>query len=189
MKELLIVFLILILLIMAIAFPFKTRFMIHINLFDTQGYYNIKVIKIKLLTGRFYIDDKEGFSVENSANLMEGKFKSDFAKELSKEFIKTLDVKQVKMFFTGGLKNDAYASAMIVGTACSVVRSFYAYLSEMYEDVKLYEDVDVTFDDNNLEMTLDIVISISLFSIIKSIIKANKNVKVKGESKWKKIIE
>jgi hypothetical protein len=57
MKELLIVFFVITVIIMAMAFPFKTRLMFHTNLLNAKGFYSFKIMKIKLLTGRFYIDD------------------------------------------------------------------------------------------------------------------------------------
>ena len=180
MRELLIVFFILVLIIMAMAFPFKTRLMAHFNFMGMKGYYSLKVIKLKLLTGRVFIDEDSGFAIENSNNILSGGYNNPFVKELVKEIGSRIDVKKVEMFFTGGFIEDSYSSAIMCGFMSSAIKTFYSYLSEKYEDVKLYEDVDVTFYDNNLEFTFDIVISISLFSILKSIIKANNNVKLKG---------
>lgn len=179
MREVLIVFFIVILIIMAMAFPFKTRFMAHMNLLKTKGYYSMKVMRIKLLTGRFFLDDEDGFLIENSANIFTKNYNNPFVKELAKEFGKRMNVKKVEMFFTGGFLNDSYLSAIMCGAMTSAIRTFYSYLTEKYEGVKLYEDIDVTFYDNNLEFTFDVVVSISLFSILKSIIKANKTIKIK----------
>ena len=156
------------------AFPFKTRLMTHINLLETKGFYSFKVMKIKLLTGRFYLDGESGFQVENSNDLVSQNYNKPFVKELTKEFAQRIDVKKVEMFFSGGLKNDAFSSAIICGAVSSAIQSIYSYLSEKFDNVKLYEDVDAVFDENNLEVTTDIVISISLFSILISIFKANK---------------
>ena len=95
------------------------------------------------------------------------------------QFLSRLDVKKVETYFVGGLKNDSYSSAMISGFVDSVVKGVYSYLFEKYEFAKLYESVETTFDDDNLEFTIDVVISISLFSILKSILKANKLAKNK----------
>lgn len=179
MKELLIVFFIVVLIIMAIAFPFKTRLMTHINFFGEKVFYSFKVMKIKLLTGRMFIDSNDGFVIENSENFFTAKFKKPFAKEFVNQFLSRLDVKKVETYFVGGLKNDSYSSAMISGFVDSVVKGVYSYLFEKYEFAKLYESVETTFDDDNLEFTIDVVISISLFSILKSILKANKLAKNK----------
>ena len=181
MKELLIVFFIVTLIIMAMAFPFKTRLMTHINLLSTKGFYSFKVMRVKLLTGRFYLDNDSGFQVENSNDLVSQNYNKPFVKKLTKEFLKRIDIKKVEMYFSGGLKNDAYSSAIICGAVSSTIQSFYSFLSEKFDNVKLYEDVEVLFDENSLEVTADIVISISLISILISIFKANKKNKIKGD--------
>lgn len=179
MRELLIVFFIVVLVIMAMAFPFKTRILTHINFLNTKGYYNLKVMRIKLLTGRFFIDESDGFMIENSVDFLSQNYNKPFVKQLLKEIALRLEVKKVEAYYTGGLKDDSYLSALLGGAVSSIIRTGYSYFSEKYENVKLYEDVEVTFFDNNLEFTFDIVVSISLFGIFKSIIKANKQIKVK----------
>lgn len=182
MKELLIVFFILTVIVMAMAFPFKTRMMAHVNFLNTKGFYSLKVMKIKLLTGRFFLDDEDGFQVENSVDMLSKNYNNPFIREMIKEFSKRVDVKKVEMFFTGGFENDSYMSAIMCGMISSFIQTVYSYLYDKYEGVKLYEDVDVTFDKTNLEFTFDIVISISLFSILRSIIKADKQSKKQGEN-------
>lgn len=180
MKEVLIVFFIVTVFIMAMAFPFKTRVITHVNLLNTKGYYNLKVMRIKLLTGRFFIDENDGFVVENSADLISSNYNKPFIKSLSKNLLENINVKKVELYYTGGLKNDAYVSAMLGGFISSVIKIIYSYLSEKYDDVKLYEDVETTFYDNNLEFTFSVVVSVSLMKIMTSIFKANKEIKMRG---------
>lgn len=187
MKELLIVFFILTVFIMAMAFPFKTRLMFHTNLLKTKGFYSFKIMKIKLLTGRFYIDKGDGFTVENSANLLTQNYNKPFVKNLMKELTKKVDIKKVEMYFTGGFKEDSYSSAIMCGFVSSAIQTIYSYIYEKFDDVKLYEDVEVTFNEDNIDFTFDIVIKISLIAILKSIFKANKLTK-QGELKWRNIL-
>ena len=71
------------------------------------------------------------------------------------------------------------------GGVSSVVYSLYGYLSQQYENVKLYEDIVPTFSENNLELTFDAVMAVSLFKIMKSLIitklKTNRFEEVKNE--------
>ena len=185
MKELLIVFFIINVIIMAMAFPFKTRMMFHTNLLNAKGFYSFKIMKIRLLTGRFYIDKGEGFTIENSVDIFSGNINKPFVKNLIKEMGKKVDIKKVELFFTGGFKEDSYSSAIMCGFVSSAVQTIYSMIYEKFEDVKLYEDVNVTFDEDNVDLTFDIVIKISLIAILKSIFKANKLTK-QEVSKWKK---
>lgn len=185
MKELLIVFFIITIIIMAMAFPFKTRMMFHTNLLNAKGFYSFKIMKIRLLTGRFYIDKGEGFMVENSVDIFSGNINKPFVRNLIKEMAKKIDVKKMELFFTGGFKEDSYSSAIMCGMVASGIQTLYSIIYEKFEDVKLYEDVKVTFDDDNIDLTFDIVVKISLIAILKSIFKANKLTKQEGV-KWKK---
>ena len=188
MKELLIVFFIINVIIMAMAFPFKTRMMFHTNLLNAKGFYSFKIMKIRLLTGRFYIDKGEGFTIENSVDIFSGNINKPFVKNLIKEMGKKVDIKKVELFFTGGFKEDSYSSAIMCGFVSSAVQTIYSMIYEKFEDVKLYEDVNVTFDEDNVDLTFDIVIKISLIAILKSIFKANKLTKQEVE-KWKNLME
>ena len=188
MKELLIVFFIINVIIMAMAFPFKTRMMFHTNLLNAKGFYSFKIMKIRLLTGRFYIDKGEGFTIENSVDIFSGNINKPFVKNLIKEMSKKVDIKKVELFFTGGFKEDSYSSAIMCGFVSSAVQTIYSMIYEKFEDVKLYEDVNVTFDEDNVDLTFDIVIKISLIAILKSIFKANKLTKQEVE-KWKNLME
>lgn len=178
MREVLIVFFIVTVFIMAMAFPFKTRVITHINLLNAKGFYNLKVMRIKLLTGRFFIDKNDGFTVENSADLISSNYNKPFVKSLAKKLLEQIDVKKVELYFTGGLKNDSYITAMVSGIVSSTTEMMFSYLSEKYEDVKLYEDIETTFNDDNLEITFSVVVSVSLIKILISIFKANKEVKI-----------
>ena len=188
MKELLIVFFIFTVIIMAMAFPFKTRMMFHTNLLNAKGFYSFKIMKIRLLTGRFFIDKKEGFTIENSVDIFSQNINKPFVRNLIKEMTKRVDVKKVELFFTGGFKEDAYSSAIMCGFVSSAAQVIYSMIYEKFEDAKLYEDVSVTFDEDNVDLTFDIVIKISLIAILKSIFKANKTVKQEG-LKWKNLVE
>ncbi len=188
MKELLIVFFIFTIIIMAMAFPFKTRMMFHTNLLNAKGFYSFKIMKLRLLTGRFFIDKSEGFTVENSADIFSGNINKPFVRNLIKEMIGRVDVKKVELFFTGGFKNDSYSSAIMCGCVSSAVQVIYSIIYEKFEDAKLYEDVNVTFDNDSIDLTFDIVIKISLIAILKSIFKANKQTRQEG-LKWKKLVE
>ena len=53
-----------------------------------------------------------------------------------------------------------------------IYNSIYGFLSQKYEDIKMYEDVKTTFNESNFEVTFDAVVSVSLFQIFVSIFKA-----------------
>ena len=172
MKSVLIVFFIVLFLVLLVAFPFKIRMAGHINLFEMKAYYCFKVWRFKFLCGKTEVDGVGKIKVENSNNMFSKDIDKDFAKVFAKQMAAEVDVKKIELFFTGGLEEDSYASALMCGGVASVVYSLYGYLSQQYENVKLYEDITPTFSENNLELTFDGVVAVSLFGIMKTLIKS-----------------
>ena len=181
MKSMLIVFFIALLLLLIIMFPFKIRAMGHFNLLSLKGYYTLKIWRLKILCGKIERDDSGELKVTNANNILKGDFNNPFVKKLSKEILDRIDVKKIEIFFTGGFINDSYSSAIMCGTISSVIKSLYGYLSLMYEDVELYEDVNPTYNESNLELTVSGIVCVSLFKLFVGVISAN--IKTKKELK------
>lgn len=183
MKNILIVFFIFFFIITIIVFPFKIRLMGHFNLMKLIGFYSLKIMFLRLLTGRIVFKDGK-INIENSVNIVEDGFNSEFSKQFINEILKRIDIKKIEVYFTGGITNNSFSSAIICGSVSSIVQSIYSYLSQKFYKIKLYEDIDPTFNENNLEITFDIVISISLIAIVISVFSAF--IKQKKEiNKWK----
>lgn len=176
MRNLLIVFFSLSLVMLVLVFPFKTRVMGHVNLLELKCYYSVKSWIIKLLCGKIEVENG-ALEMTNEETLLSGSYDNDFMKKVFGELITRLDVKKVEIFFTGGFKENSYASAIMCGTIVSLVESLYGYLSLKYENVKMYKDINPTFDENNLELTLDLVVSFSIVGIVKSLLTAGKKTK------------
>lgn len=160
--------------------PFKIRLMGHFNLMELKGFYCFKVLMFKVLNGR--ITKKEsGIVMENSINFMDGKIGKEYMKKFTSEIVSRTDVKKVELYFTGGIRDNSFSSAIICGGVSSFVQTVYGYLSHKFDNVSLFSDVSPTFNEDNLELTFDACISISILSIIISAIKAGS--KQKKESK------
>lgn len=171
----LIVFFILFLQLLILVFPFKTRIMAHINFLDLKCFYSVKIWIIKVLCGMAKFEN-EKINILNAHTIFSGKYDDNF-KENAKEILKRLDVKQVELFFTGGFSENSFSSAMLCGSVLSFVETIYAYLSLKYENVKMYKDIEPTFKEDNFELTLDFVASISIFKVIVSGIISNRKIK------------
>ncbi len=183
MKSMLIVFFILLLIILLLIFPFKTRIMCHVNLLEMKGFYSVKVWKIKFLCGKIYISNSGELEVENQANMIGEEYNKSFAKQLAKQILTRLNVKKMELFFTGGFSNNSFSSAILCGTMSSFIQTGYSLLSQKYNNVKLYEDIYPTFNHDNLELTFDIVLSISILKILISVFKANRLKEIQNE-RW-----
>lgn len=147
--------------------------MCHFNVFEVKGFYSIKIWRFNFICGKIYSDPNGKIKTENSIGVINKDYDKNFIKLLALNLLKRLDVHKVEIFFTGGFKENSYSSALLCGSVSSMVQSLYSYLSQQYDYVRLYENIVPTFNENNLELTFDIVLSISIFKIFVSIIKSN----------------
>ena len=187
MQNVLIVFFIASFVLMILVFPFKTRIMAHINFLEYKCFYSAKIWIIKILCGKASIENEE-VKIENENTIFSGKYDKNF-KTTAFEILKRINVKKVELFFTGGFSENSFSSAIMCGSVLSFVETLYAHLSMTYDDVKMYKDIEPTFKEDNLELTLDFVASISVIQLIVAVIKAKKQLKNLERSKaWKKSI-
>lgn len=185
MRNLLIVFFIISFLFLIAIFPFKTRLMGHLNLIDLKCYYSLKTWVLKLLCGKIeFIDGK--INMVNEETLISKSYNNEFMKVLGKEILDELDIKKVEVFFSGGFKEDSFSSAIMCGFVLSLVETIFGFLSLKFDDVKMYKDIEPTFEENNLDLTLDIVVSISLWKLLSCFLNAGKKSKTLKELKNEK---
>ncbi len=143
----------------------------HFDVLNFKFYYVAKLWILKLICGKILIDNGE-IKMTNEKTILSGSYNKPYIKSISKELMDRMDVKKVELFFTGGFKENSFSSAMVCGCVLSVVETLYGYLSLSFDNVKMYKDINPTFDENNLELTVDIVVSISLVQILKSLLSA-----------------
>lgn len=172
MTNVLIVFFVLSLIVLLFVFPFKSRLMGHFDLLGKKGFYSFKIWRVKILCGKVCVDENNKMKIENLKNTIKSKYKEEFSKFFWIQMLKSVDVKKIEIFFTGGIKKDSFSSAMLCSGARLIVDVLYSYISQNYEDARLYEDISPEFNDDQLEMTFDFVLSINIYQILKSLIKA-----------------
>lgn len=173
MRNVLIVFFIIALIFLIMITPFKTRFMGHLNMIELKCFYSLKVWFVKILSGMI-ISENGKIEMKNEETFLTGSYNEDFVKQLTKGILKEIDVKKVELFFIGGFKENSFSSAIMCGSVLSVIESLYGYLSLKFDNVKMYKDVKPTFDEDNLELTMDIVVSVSLFTLLKVLLTTTK---------------
>ena len=181
MQKILIVFFIGFLFLSILVFPFKIRFMGHANLLELKCFYSVKIWLFKILCGKAVWEDGQ-LKVSNDNSIFDGAYDKK-VKILVGELVKKINIKKVELFFTGGFSENSFSSAIVCGSVLSLVETVYGYLSLIYEDVKMYKDIEPTFDNDNLELTVDLVASISIFQILIANIKAFKQLKKIKEAK------
>lgn len=119
----------------------------------------------------------------NDDTLLTGDVDKMFIKKMAGEIIARLDVKKIEIFFTGGFKENSFSSAIICGSILSIVETLYGGLSLSFDNIKMYKDIKPTFDEDNLELTIDLVVSISLIKILNCFFRASKKTKKLKEMK------
>lgn len=122
----------------------------------------------------------------NEETLISKSYNNEFMKVLGKEILDELDIKKVEVFFSGGFKEDSFSSAIMCGFVLSLVETIFGFLSLRFDDVKMYKDIEPTFEENNLDLTLDIVVSISLWKLLSCFLNAGKKSKTLKELKNEK---
>ena len=143
----------------------------HVNILELKCYYVVKSWIVKLLCGKIMFENGE-IKMTNEQTLLSGSYNKPFVKNLTGEIMDRLDVKKIELFFTGGFKENSFSSAIVCGGVLSVVETLYGYLSLSFDNVKMYKDIKPTFNEDNLELTADVVVSISLVQILKSLLSA-----------------
>ena len=182
MRDILIVFFIISFIFLILITPFKIRTMVHFNLFEKKCFYCVKVWIIKLLCGKSVLENSE-IKVTNQNTFITDKYDSKLIKMFSLEVLSKLDVKKVEMFFTGGINEDSFSSAMMCGSILSIIEVIYGVLSLKYINVKMYKDITPTFDEDNFEFTGDIVVSISLIKLAMTMLSVKNKYKKLKECK------
>lgn len=177
MKNIFIVFFIVNLILLILSFPIKIKLIGHFNFVKMIGLYSLKTFGIKLLNGKIYYDNGN-FIFNNSVNLIKNRFKDSYSKELTIDLIKKINIKKIEIFFNGGVADDSFASAIICGSVSSSIKSLYSYLSQNYFGIKLYEDIDAKFGKNELELNFNMILGISLVTMVILLLKT----KIKGEA-------
>ncbi len=173
MRNLLIVFFVICFLMMVVFFPFKTRLMGHLNLVDLKCFYSLKAWIIKLLSGSVIFESGK-FELYNEDTILSKSYNNDYTKLVGKEILSSIDIKKLEIFFVGGFKENSFSSAIMCGSVMSFVETLFGFLSLKFNDVKMYKDIKPTFDDNNLELTMDIVVSVSLWKLLMCFLSAGK---------------
>lgn len=152
--------------------PIKIKCGAHLNLVKNKGFYCIKVAFVKLLCGRLQISSGK-LEFENNNDLL---FKSNkdekYLNKIIINVLKKISIKEIELFVEFGSKNNAAATALVCGGMHSVFSAFFAVLKCRYENMYQFLDVDTNYNRDAFETTFSSVLSISLFEVLISLLKA-----------------
>lgn len=155
------------------------------NLFVMKGLYSGKVAGIKLIEGMIFESSDGKIEIKNSANLVSKNVNNKFAKEFAVQILKQIYINNCELFVVSGFVEDSYFSAILSGMISAFVESVYSFLSWKYSGLNLLFDIKPVFDENNFELSLKFIASISvaktLFAFLKTIFTLKKFKEVENE--------
>ena len=186
MRIFLVVFFIVLLLLVLMALPLTVNLKVHVNFVNLKCLYSIKVLGIKLLCGTTYIEDSRLIiqNTHNKIKIPEGKM--DEQMMIMKHIIKKISVDKLNLFFTGGIKDDAYYTAMLCGYVYSISSALIAKLITKHNCINIYQDIDPVYNQDALDLTLKCLIQISILNVLSAVISAKKQYKELGYGKENK---
>jgi len=183
MKIAVLVILLLLFFVLLLIFPFRLRFLGHINLISNICVYSIKVLFIKILVGRLKISLNKGLEIENQVNNLPDDSNPHFTEILIKCLVKHIEIDRLKLFMGFGIEDNAFASAIVAGSFNAIASAIIGAVLEYNPYAKITRAIVPEYNKNFCEGTIVASFKINLFNIIISLIKA-KNIyklKFKGE--------
>lgn len=169
MKIYLVVFLCVLLLFVLLAYPIKAVAKVHINAINLKAFYSIKVLFIKLLCGTTYIEDNR-LIIQNSHNFLYNMKDTKKQMVITKNIVKRISVSKLQIYFCGGIKNNAYQTAIICGYAHGISSALISYLITKNNYINIYQDIDPQYNKDALDLTLKCVLEISLLDVFAALI-------------------
>ena len=167
MKVGVLIFFIFALVVTVLNYPFKLKVAVHVNMLENLGFAMVKIFGCRLTNIKFELHNGR---VGVKKNKKEGKKKF---KQIRKFYLlcllKNVVVKKGEVFFSFGIKEDAFKTAMVVGCVNSLVCSMFAVLINRNKGMKTFVSVEPCYKENKLEVSVLGVVSFSLIDVIKSI--------------------
>ena len=171
--------LILLFFILLLIFPFRLRFLGHLNLINNICIYSIKVLFIKILVGRLKLTINNGIEIENQVNNIPDNKSPHFTNILVKCIVKKIEIDKLKIFMGFGIEDNAFASAMVAGSFNAVASVLIGVVLEYNPYAKITRAIVPEYNKNFCEATIVTSFKISLLSIIISYFKAKNIYKLK----------
>ena len=169
-----IIFFVFVVVLLMLIFPFSTKIKFHIDLITLQSSYVIKILGIKLLCGKAYIQDNK-LHIQNTHNAIIKQDKEEQKKEglFLRQIIKNIHVQKLEIYFDFGLPN-AYISSIVCGYAQIIFAALCSFVTTTSKYSHIKEGVMAHYKQERCELLSQLAIGISLAKIIKSKIIANK---------------
>ena len=183
MKEIVLIFFIILFVVSVITYPFKLKGALHINVIENIGFAVIKVFNIRLFNAKFKVASDGHFAMEKEKEKKQKKKNKELHRLYFMCLAKKIDLKKSEFFFTTGSTSDACLVSLIGGYINVFVSSVIAVLMTKYKHMKSFVNIEPDYQKDRIEMTASAVISFSLLDMFVSIMCALINYKKEKRGK------
>ena len=102
------------------------------------------------------------------------------------QIVKKISVDKLNLFFCGGVKDDAYTTAMLCGYVYAISSALISKIITKHNCISVYQDIDPIYNEDALDLTLKCLIQISILDVLSALVSAKKEYKELGYGKENK---
>lgn len=176
MKDVVLLFAIILFVLLVLIYPFKFKIALHLNVFDMVGFVAIRAFWFKLFSGKFIVDENGKFVLEKKNKKKTKKKKPiSLLSEYFSVILKRLNVKKFEWYFTCGSNTNASFVSLLCGYVLSLDAIVSGILLDKYKHVKIYNDIDPIYNEDRFEASASIVVSFCLLDMLIGLFVAYRN--------------
>ena len=175
MNIVLLILLIFIIIAIILVIKIPIEVIIAIDLYKRNGYMGIKIFFIKMLKLKLHLG--KNLNIKKSIYVFPF-IKYEKYKDKGTNFLfnlsKKMQVKNINIYVDGGVKENAFLSAMIISIIGSVVSNLFLSLKLSNKKINLEKSENTMFNENIFLVTSKANVKISLFESMVALIKTKK---------------
>lgn len=166
MKTALIVIMCLLTIYVLLSYPFSFRLKVHADAISMVCFYSLKINFVKLLCGKSSITGST-LVTQNTHDLILAPMKnSSMQKAFAVQLLPKIKISKVEIYFTGGVANDACATALFCGSVQILSSMLASALISADPLINIYQDIDTDFTNDALQLSASCVLQLSINDII-----------------------
>lgn len=174
-----ILFAIFLILLSLLLIRFRIRLVAHFDIIEgRQGFFTLSILRISLFSGKIkLIGNKLELTTKKGKK---STIKITYDKEdeqsivnyLDNAVVRVVDILALDIFFTAGKSDDAFFGAMASGVAKVFINIIACLLKSRYPNMHYTEGAMADFGQDNLHISLNSILTLSIADIIYSLIYA-----------------
>lgn len=171
MSVFIIVFLSVLLFFLILSIPFKLTLAVFLSTDRKQLFYSLKFAFFNVFCGRLRLEDNREITAEIYRNFI---FKDPIDKRLVpfllNELALRLDLRNIKVYFDVGKKDDAYLTSMSCGVLQSFITGILAIIITKFPYTQLKQGFKASFKKDTFKFTLVVDFYISILDVLIAIL-------------------